>query len=53
LNREDEAARAIADLLRLRPEITVTAIGEWWPISDADSRAHLLDGLRKAGLAED
>ena len=49
---QDAARRAISDLLELRPEITVGAVGAWWPISDGRSRDCLLDGLRRAGLRE-
>ncbi len=52
LGRQDAARRAISDLLELRPEITVGAVGAWWPISDGRSRDCLLDGLRRAGLRE-
>ncbi len=52
LGRQDAARRAISDLLELRPEITVDAVGAWWPISDDRSRDCLLNGLRKAGLRE-
>jgi adenylate cyclase len=52
LGRQDAARRAISDLLELRPEITIGAIGAWWPISDDRARDCLLDGLRKAGLRE-
>jgi len=52
LDRRDAARRAISDLLAFRPEITVGAVGAWWPISDDRSRDCLLDGLRRAGLPE-
>ena len=52
LGRRDAARRAISDLLELRPEITVGAVGAWWPISDDRSCDYLLDGLRRAGLRE-
>ena len=50
---DTEAARpAITDLLALRPEITVGAVGDWWPIAEDAARECLLAGLRKAGLPE-
>ena len=52
LDYQDAARRAISDLLAFRPEITVGAVGAWWPIGDDRSRDCLLDGLRKAGLRE-
>jgi adenylate cyclase len=52
LGRQDAARRAISELLELRPEITVGAVGAWWPISDDHSRDLLLDGLRRAGLPD-
>ena len=52
LDHRDAARRAIADLLAFRPEITVGAVGAWWPISDDRSRDRLLDGLRRAGLPD-
>ena len=52
LDHRDAARRAISDLLAFRPEITVGAVGAWWPISDDRSRDCLLDGLRRAGLPD-
>ena len=52
LDQQDAARRAISDLLAFRPEITVGAVGAWWPISDDRSRDCLLDGLRRAGLPD-
>ena len=52
LGRTDDVQPALEALLRLKPEINIHFVGEWWPISDPASREHLLDGLRKAGLTE-
>lgn len=52
LGRLDEANEAISALRKLKPEVNVTFVGNWWPISDDASREILLDGLRKAGLPE-
>jgi adenylate cyclase len=44
------AGRSVRDLLRLKPDVVLTArdeIGKWF---DADFTEHLIDGLRKAGL---
>lgn len=52
LGKQDEARRALDDLLRFRPGITIDFVGERLPITDTDYRDHLLDGLRIAGLPE-
>jgi tetratricopeptide (TPR) repeat protein len=52
LGKEDEARRALDDLLRFHPGIKIGFVGEHLPITDTDYRDHLLDGLRKAGLPE-
>jgi adenylate cyclase len=52
LGRPEAAQRAIAAVLELRPEITVGAVGAWWPIADDGTRDILLEGLRRAGLPE-
>ena len=52
LGRTEEAGRAIDALHRLNPELGPAFIKSYWPIVDAAALAHLLDGLRKAGLPE-
>jgi len=50
LGDREAAAKAVAELLRLRPEIAKSVHKEfekWWSFEDV---AHLIDGLRKAGL---
>jgi serine/threonine protein kinase len=50
LGEHESAAKALADLLRLRPEITFGVrkqFEKWWNSEDVE---HLIDGLRKAGL---
>jgi adenylate cyclase len=52
LGIQDEARRALDDLLEFRPSITIGFIGEHLPITDTDYRDHLLEGLRRAGMPE-
>jgi len=44
------AAKAVRDLLKLRPEFCTTAHNELRKWFDPELREHLIDGLRKAGL---
>ena len=48
LHREEDAARAAASILRLDPFFRTERYGDLF--SDSSSTAHLVDGLRKAGL---
>ena len=50
LGRDEEASLALADLLERRPDITVTKVGEIYPVSDQAFLDDYLDGLRKGGL---
>ena len=52
LGRVDEAAESIDALQTLNPEASVAFVEAKWPISDPASLAHLVEGLRKAGLPE-
>jgi tetratricopeptide (TPR) repeat protein len=52
LGRVEEAAGALDELRRLNPEIDLDLIKGHWPISHAPSLAHLVAGLRAAGMAE-
>jgi hypothetical protein len=45
------AAEAMNDLLRLRPDFSMTWAGKNMPLT-GDIRDRLLDGLRKAGVPE-
>ena len=50
LGQRDAAAKALRDLLKLRPDFAVTIrrdVEKWW---EPDYGKHLIDGLRKAGL---
>src|SRR5215471_11003275 len=50
LGEHESAAKAVADLLKLRPEAASglrEGFSKWWNSEDV---AHLMDGLRKAGL---
>jgi len=50
LGEIDLAAKAVGELLRIRPNVGTTVrkdFMKWWSVEDAE---HLLDGLRKAGL---
>jgi TolB-like protein len=50
LGERDAAAKALRELLKLRPDFAATArrdIGKWW---EPEYVERLIDGLRKAGL---
>jgi adenylate cyclase len=52
LERIDEAAAAVARLLELAPNLTVSGLRERWPLRNKDKLEMILDGLRRAGLPE-
>ncbi len=52
LGRDDEAQRYLAELLRQRPDFSVSFVRETHLFSDPGDFDHYLDGLRKAGVAE-
>jgi len=52
LERMDEAAAAVAKLLELAPNLTLSGLRERWPLRNKDRLEMILDGLRRAGLAE-
>jgi adenylate cyclase len=52
LERMDEAAAAIARLLELVPNLTVSGLRKRWPLRNKDRLEMILDGLRRAGLPE-
>ncbi len=52
LGRLDEAQAAIKESLKLNPELTVSRLPEFFPISNFKNLDDYLDGLRKAGLPE-
>ncbi len=52
LGRDDEAQRYLAELLRQRPDFSVSFVREIHLFSDPGDFDHYLDGLRKAGVAE-
>jgi TolB-like protein/Flp pilus assembly protein TadD len=50
LGQREAAAKALRDLVKLRPEASSTVrkdMGKWWTAQDVE---HFIDGLRKAGL---
>ena len=54
LGRKTEALAAVEELRRRRPGLTVSAVRSW-PHNRSrseDSLAHMLEGLRRAGLPE-
>ena len=51
LERMDEAAAAVAKLLELAPNLTVSGLRDRWPLRNKDKLEMILDGLRRAGLA--
>ena len=52
LERMDEARSAVARLLELAPNVTVSGLRERWPLRNKDKLEMILDGLRRAGLPE-
>ena len=52
LERMDEAAVAVTRLLELAPNLTLSGLRERWPLRNKDKLEMILDGLRRAGLAE-
>ncbi len=52
LGRDNDASDALAELLRFRPDITLSFVRNRLPTADAAYRENLFDGLRKAGLPE-
>ena len=52
LGRLDEAQEAVAKLLELAPDVTVSGLRERWPLRDKQVLETILDGLRRAGLPE-
>ena len=52
LGRDDDAADALAELLRYRPDITLSFVRNRLPTADAAYRESIFAGLRKAGLPE-
>ncbi len=50
LGRDDDASDALAELLRFRPDITLSFVRDRLPTTDAAYLENLFDGLRKAGL---
>ena len=52
LGRDNDASDALAELLRFRPDITLSFVRDRLPTTDAAYLDNLLDGLRKAGLPE-
>ncbi len=52
LGRDEEAKRALAELLRRRPDFTCSFFKESSPIIFPDLNARIVEGLRKAGVPE-
>ena len=50
LGRDEEAKRALADLLRVKPDFSMATFDETVRFKDPADRELLLEGLRKAGL---
>ena len=46
------ASDALAELLRYRPDLTLSFVRDRLPTTDTAYRENLFDGLRKAGLPE-
>jgi pentatricopeptide repeat protein len=52
LGRVEEARSAVAKLLELAPNMTVSGLRELWPIRDSETLEMMLDGLKTAGLPD-
>ena len=52
LGRMQEARAAVAKLLELSPQVSVSRLRANWPIRDADTLESILSGLSSAGLPE-
>ena len=52
LGREAEAKAALAELLRVAPQLTIAQTRAGVPITDPEVQERYLDGLRRAGLPE-
>jgi len=50
LGQLEDARQAVRSLHRFRDEVDIAFVKANWPISDATSRAHLVEGLQRAGL---
>jgi tetratricopeptide (TPR) repeat protein len=51
-NKTTEVGEVLADLYKLRPDISLSFVEERVPTIDRGYMDHLIDGLRKAGLPE-
>jgi len=52
LERDEDSAKALADLLGLQPDCTISLVQRLLLTTDDAYREHLFEGLRKAGLPE-
>ena len=50
LERHDDAAQPIEDLMKVKPGFSIATIDETLRFARSADREHYLDGLRKAGL---
>jgi hypothetical protein len=50
--RLDDARRAVRDVRRLDPALSIAVLKDWLPIRRAEDAELLADGLRRAGLPE-
>jgi adenylate cyclase len=52
MGKTEEARQSIESLNRVKPDVDVEFVRNYWPISDVASMDYLLEGLTKAGLPE-
>ena len=52
LGKHEEGRKAIAELLRRKPDFSPEYVANILPYKDPADLDHLLEGLRKAGLPE-
>jgi hypothetical protein len=50
--RQSQAEEALAQLLRLEPELRISNLGVWMPLQKPEHLALLVEAFRKAGLPE-
>ena len=52
LERMDEAGAAVARLLELAPDLTVSGLRERWPLRNKDKLEMILDGLHTSVIPQ-
>ncbi len=50
LEKDEEARKVMADVLRMKPDISAEYVAQIWPFSDPVVTEYLIEGLHKAGM---